>query len=112
MKTVFHLNSGQVSKQSELLGNIQNLIDDKEVEVEKISVVINSNAIKMVEKESQASEFIQEFLEKDIEFNACSNSLDNIDFGEENVIEGVKIVGSGVGRLNMLIDQGFNYIKI
>lgn len=77
MRTVFHLNSGDNSKQSELLGNIQNLLDDETAEVEEVSVVINSNAIDMVEEGSEASEFIHEFLEKDVEFNACSNSLEN-----------------------------------
>lgn len=112
MKTVFHINSGETSKQSELLGNIQNLIDDQTVEVEEIAVVINSNAIDMVEEGSEASEFIEEFLENGVEFNACSNSLENREIGEESVIEGIEIVSSGVGRLNELQDEGFNYIKI
>ncbi|MFB6144552.1 MAG: DsrE family protein [Candidatus Nanohaloarchaea archaeon] len=112
MKTVFHINSGETSKQSELLGNIQNLMDDGTVEVGEIAVVINSNAIDMVEEGSEASEFIEEFLSKDVEFNACSNSLENRGIEEGEVIEGVEIVSSGVGRLNQLQDKGFNYIKI
>ncbi len=112
MKTVFHINSGENSKQSELLGNIQNLMDDETVEIETIEVVINSNAIDMVEEGSEASEFIEEFLSKDVEFNACSNSLENRGIEEGEVIEGVEVVSSGVGRLNQLQDEGFNYIKI
>ena len=112
MKTVFHINSGETSKQSELLANIHNLMDDQTVEIEQISVVINSNAIDMVEKESEASEFIEESLEIDVEFNACSNSLQNRGLKREDVIEDVEIVSSGVGRLNQLEDEGFNYIKI
>jgi len=112
MKTVFHINSGEASKQSELLGNIQNLMDDQTVEIDQIAVVINSNAIDMVEKGSEASEFIEEFLEKDVEFNACSNSLENRGLEKEEVIEGVEIVNSGVGNLNELQEEGFNYIKI
>jgi intracellular sulfur oxidation DsrE/DsrF family protein len=112
MKTVFHINSGDTSKKSELLGNIQNLMDDETVEVEKIAVVINSNAIDMVEEGSEASEFIEEFLSKEVEFNACSNSLENLGIGEDEVIERVEVVSSGVGRLNELQDKGFNYIKI
>lgn len=112
MKTVFHINSGEASKQSELLGNIQNLMDDQTVEIEEIAVVINSNAIDMVEEGSEASEFVEEFLEKGVEFNACSNSLENREIGEEEVIEGVKIASSGVGKLNQLESEGYNYVKI
>lgn len=112
MKTVFHINSGDTSKQSELLGNIQNLMDDQTVETDEIGVVVNSNAIDMMEKDSEASEFIEEFLNKEVEFNACSNSLQNRGIEEDEVIDGVKIVPSGVGRLNQLQDKGFNYIKI
>lgn len=112
MKTVFHINSGEISKKSELFGNIQNLFKDEEVETEQVSVVINSNAIDMVEDGSESSEFIEEFLEKDVEFNACSNSLENREIEASEVIDGVKIVGSGVGKLNQLQDRNFNYIKI
>jgi intracellular sulfur oxidation DsrE/DsrF family protein len=112
MKTVFHINSGDASKQSELLGNIQNLMEDETVEVEDIAVVINSNAIDMVEEGSEASEFVEEFLDKDVEFNACSNSLENRGIEEEDVIDGIEIVNSGVGRLNELQNQEYNYVKI
>ncbi len=112
MRTVFHINSGEASKQSELLGNIQNLIDDETVEVGDIAVIINSNAIDIVEEGSEASKIIEEFLSKDVEFNACSNSLENREIREEDVIDGVKIVSSGVGRLNQLEGEGFNYVKI
>ncbi len=112
MKTVFHINSGEVSKQSELLGNIQNLMDDHTVEIEKIAVVINSNAIDMMEKDSEAAEFIEEFLEKDVEFNACSNSLENRGLEKEDVVEGIEIVSSGVGKLTQLQSKGHNYVKI
>ena len=112
MKTVFHINSGDSSDQSELLANIQNLMDDESVEVESISVVVNSNAIDMVGEGSKASEFIQEFIDREVEFNACSNSMENIGLEPKELIEGVKIVDSGVGRLNELQEENYHYIKI
>lgn len=111
MKTVFHLNSSSTAKQSELLGNISNLIEDESVEVEGIAAVVNADAVEMVENGSEASEFISEFPEK-VTFYACSNSLENRGVGTEEVIEGVEVASSGVGKLDELQEKGFNYIKV
>jgi intracellular sulfur oxidation DsrE/DsrF family protein len=91
MKTVFHNNSEEKSKKTELLGNVQNLTDDEAVEVGDIAAVINSKAIEIVEEGSEASEFIEDLLNKDIE---------------------VEKVPSGVGKLITLQDGGPSFIKI
>ncbi len=111
MKTVFHLSSGKASDQSELLGNIQNLLDDETVEVSEIAAVVNANAIDMVKKDSEASKFITGFPDK-VQFYSCSNSLENRNISPEDMLEGVETATSGVGKLNQLQDRGFNYIKI
>jgi len=112
MKTVLHINSGEASKQSELLANIQNLKEDETVEVDDIQVVVNSNAIEMVKKDSEASEFIRKFISSGVVFNACSNSLENLGIKNKEVIEDIKTVESGIGKLNKLQSEGYNYIKI
>ncbi len=111
MKTLFHLNSSEVSKQSELLGNIQNLMDDKTVEVDEIVVLLNADAVDMVKQGSQAEEFLEEFIEEGVEIKACSNSLENREIGEDDIVESVETVPSGVGELTRLQDEGFHYIK-
>lgn len=111
MKTLFHLNLDDTSKQSELLGNIQNLIDDETVEVEEIAAVVNANAVEMVEEGSGAEEFIEEFPEK-VTFYACSNSLENREITEDKLVEGIEAVPSGVGKLNQLQEEGYNYTKV
>jgi len=111
MKTVFHLNLEDAAKQSELLGNIQNLMDDDSVQVGEIAAVINADAVEMVKNDSEATEFIEDFPEK-VTFYACSNSLENREITEDELAEGVEPVNSGVGKLNKLQDDGFNYIKI
>lgn len=110
MRTVFHLNSGEASKQSELLGNIQNFLDDKSVEVHEIAVVVNADGVKMVGKDSGASDFIKDYPEK-VKFYACSNSIENREM-EGQIIDRVKKVPSGVGKLNQLQEENYNYIKI
>lgn len=112
MKTVFHLNEADSSKQSELLANIENLFQDSRIEKPEIQVVLNSNGVKMALKDSEAKEFVEEFIERDVVFNICSNSIENADITEEQLIEGVETVESGIGTLNLLENNGYNYVKI
>lgn len=106
------MNLEDTQKQSEFLGNIQNLMDDETVEIDKIAAVINADAVDMAKKGSEAAEFIEEFIDKGVEINVCSNSIQNRGIDEEDLVEGVNIVSSGVGKLNKLQDKGFNYIKV
>ncbi|MFB6115391.1 MAG: DsrE family protein [Candidatus Nanohalobium sp.] len=113
MKTIFHLNSSEASKKSELLGNMKNLHQDSRIEVEDIQVVINSNAVEMAKKGSAAEEYINECREKGVTFNICSNSIENReDIKKEEIIESLEIVESGVGTINLLQEKGYNYTKI
>lgn len=113
MKTVLHLNSAEASKKSELLANIKNLQKDSRIEVEDIQVVINSDAVEIAEKNSAAEQYIKEYLEQGIKFNVCSNSIDNREeIHREKLIEGLEVVESGIGTLNLFQEKGYNYTKI
>lgn len=109
MKTVFHLNTDDKTRQSELLGNVQNLLNDETVEVEKIAVVLNGDAVKMLEKTSEAADFIEGCPGK-VSFKACNNSVENREVNE--LIEDAELVSSGVGELNRLQENGYNYVKV
>ena len=113
VKTVFHLNSAEASKKSELLANVKNLQEDSRIEVEDIQVVINSDAVEIAEKGSAAEEYIREHLEKGVNFNICRNSVENRDkIEKEDLIEGLELVESGIGTINLLEEKGYNYTKI
>lgn len=113
VRTVFHLNSAEASKKSELLGNMKNLQQDSRVEAEDIQVVINSEAVEMAQKGSAAEEYIKECMEEGVNFNICSNSVENReDIQKDSLIEGLEVVESGVGTLNLLQEEGYNYTKI
>ena len=88
MPVVFHLDEGDSQSQSELLGNLKNLREDETVETGDIAVVLNGDAVDMVEKGSSAEKFVKEELENGVSFKACSNSLENRDVDE--LIEGVE----------------------
>lgn len=113
MKVVIHLNSDDTSKQSELLGNLKNLKKDDRIEVDDIQVLLNADAVLMTEQGSAASEYLKEKIEEGVTFNVCSNSVENREkVSREDLIGGLEIVESGIGTLNLLQDQGYNYIKI
>jgi intracellular sulfur oxidation DsrE/DsrF family protein len=42
---------------------------------------------------------------------ACSNSIEGTDMTQEELIDEVRVVGSGVAELAELQEKGFGYIK-
>lgn len=112
MDVLLHLNTNETDKQSELLGNIKNLREDESADQDIIAVVLNSDGVDIVEKDSSAQEFVKEYIKDGVRFKACSNSLENRDIDEDNLISGVEILESGIGSIMSLQDRGFNYLKI
>lgn len=112
MNTVFHLSTDESEKVSELIGNLKNLETDQTVEVDRIAVVLNADGVHTVLEEKPASEYLEVLAEEGIELKVCSNSIEGQEIDEEELLDDTEIVSSGVGELNRLQDQGFNYIKI
>lgn len=112
MKCILHLNEGDPEKVSELFGNIKNLKKDERVEMEDIKVVMNSYGAKFTSKDSDAAEFLEDYMDQGVEFLICENSLDNLNLDEEEIVEGLKTVPSGIGSLNIFQDRGYTYIKV
>jgi intracellular sulfur oxidation DsrE/DsrF family protein len=112
MDVLIHLNTNDTDKQSELLGNIKNLREDEKTSQDIIAVVLNANGVDMIKKDSSAEEFVKEYIDNGVKFKACSNSLENREIGEDDLISGVETVGSGIGAVMKLQDRGFNYLKI
>ncbi|MFQ3307968.1 MAG: intracellular sulfur oxidation DsrE/DsrF family protein [Candidatus Nanohaloarchaea archaeon] len=112
MKVVFHLNSPDASKKSELLGNMENLKQDERVEIEDMKAILNSEAITLAFKNSDASKYVEECRDKGVDFRICGNSLENAGKDKQDLVEGVEVVDSGVGELTILEEKGYNYIKV
>ena len=112
MKTVFHLSTDSSDKVSEMLGNIKNLWDDDGADMESTAAVLNADAVKIAEQESEASEFLEPMVEAGLDLKICSNSLSGIEADRDDMIEGIEVVSSGVGELNRLQEDGYNYIRI
>lgn len=112
MNTVFHLSTDDSNKVSELIGNLKNLKIDQTVDIETIAVVLNADGVHTVLKDESASEYLEVLAEEGVKLKVCSNSIEGQDIGEEELIDDIEIVSSGVGELNRLQDKDFNYIKI
>jgi len=112
MKTVFHLSTDDTDKTSELLGNIKNLWADQTVEIETTAVVLNAQAVEIATEDSGASDYLSKMIEGGLQVKVCSNSVEGQGIDEYNLLDGVEVVSSGVGEVNRLQEEGYNYIRI
>lgn len=110
MKVAFHLSQIRTDEVRKALRNIKNLREDKpEAEIHAVS---NTSAVTMMKQEGSFEEKIEELIEEeDIVMKACSNSIEGTDMTEEDLIDEVEVVGSGVAELAELQENGFGYIK-
>lgn len=100
MKVVYHID--EVEKWELLSANVKNTIAyDPTV---KIVVVANAVAVTLFTKESVN-------LEKNVEYHICNNALMSRNLTQDDLIEGVEIVPSGVVDLIRLQDANYRYIK-
>lgn len=110
MKVAFHLSQIQTNEVRKALRNIKHLREDNsDAEIQAVS---NTSAVTMAKQGSGFEDKIRELMEEDdVVFKACANSIENTAMTEEDLIEGVEVVGSGVSELAELQEDGFGYIK-
>lgn len=110
MKVAFHLSQIRTDEVRKALRNIKNLRDDKtDAEIHAVS---NTSAVTMMKEGGSFEENIRELIQKeDVVMKACSNSIEGTDMTEDNLIDGVEVVSSGVSELAELQEKGFGYIK-
>lgn len=107
---IFHLHDGERSKIA--ISNIINLMKDIGEENIDIELLMNGTGLKMMLKEAEYVNKVDYLSKKGVVFCVCSNSLKALDMQENDIIEGTKIVPSGVGELVKKQNEGWNYIKI
>lgn len=109
MKTAFHVATVQANKVFQALGNVENLLE--EYPEAEIAVVTNTSAVTILKEGSQFEDGIEELADRGVAFKACSNSIENTAMEEEELIDAVDVVPSGVGEISRLQDEGYGYIK-
>jgi hypothetical protein len=111
MKVVFHIDFDSTPVLEILLGNIKNLLKERDAEV---AVVANGYAVKLFTKAnlSKYEPEIRKLLESGVEFYVCNNALKNLVGVQPSEISGLcKIIPAGVVKLIELQNMGFAYIK-
>ena len=109
-KVVFHVDEKEKLQLS--LNNIRNLIADFGVENVAVELVVNGVAVNEFKKEDfKYSKQVDELIALGARFGICKNSLKGIGLNEEDLIDGVEIVSSGVGELVRKQRDGWAYIR-
>ena len=110
MKVAFHLSQIRADEVRKALRNIKHLREDKpEAEIHAVS---NTSAVTMMKKRGSFEEKIEDLInEHDVLMKACSNSIEGTEMTEDDLIEDVEVVDSGVSELAELQEKGFGYIK-
>ena len=111
MKTVFHLISDDRDDQKTTLTLAGNLLEDDSVDVDDIVVVAQAGGIAPVTVGDSGEAEVRELMEGGVTFKACSNTLEMMDIDEDELVEGVETVPSGVGELTRLQNDGYAYIR-
>ncbi|EMA48359.1 hypothetical protein C448_03751 [Halococcus morrhuae DSM 1307] len=110
MNVVFHHTDDDSELHARVTGNIENLLDDETVETDDVALVSNGGAIALLTEDSPQREAIETLQERGVAFKQCSNTLTDIDIDEDDLIDGVELVSSGVGEIARLEAADYVYI--
>ena len=109
-QVIFHIDETLKSKL--VLGNINNLIKDLGEENLEIELLANSEAVKLMLKDSnEFSEQLNSLKLKNVTFAACANSLRQMNLDKDLLFDFCIVVPSGVGELVIRQSTGYAYIK-
>lgn len=106
-KALFHLDEPDRTRM--VLNNVKNLVDD--LDNVKVEVVVNATAVEVLKEESEYRNIIEKLNKREVSFMACSNSLENFDVKEKDLIDIVDIVSAGVTELTVKQSKGWAYIR-
>lgn len=110
MNVVFHHSNDDPALHERVTGNIVNLLDDETIEVDEVAVVANSGGLALLTEDSPQRDAIERLAERGVVFKQCRNTIDGTDTTEDDLIDGVELVSSGVGELARLQSEGYTYI--
>ncbi|GAA0466525.1 DsrE family protein [Halococcus dombrowskii] len=110
MNVVFHHTDDDSELHARVTGNIGNLLDDETIATDDVALVSNGGGIALLIEDSPEREAVEDLQERGVVFKQCSNTLTDIDTTENDLIDGVELVSSGVGEIARLEAAGYVYI--
>lgn len=112
MNVAFHLSSGDVADWEHALANVQNLIDDSTADADRLELVADGDAVRLFVLGSPLADRVRTLLDADVVVSVCRNSLSNRVIPDEELLDGVDPVPSGMGQLATRQAEGDGYLKI
>lgn len=114
-KVLYHINDSTVAKAA--LGNIRNHLNATEGKV-KIVVVTHGNGVDFLldgaaDKNGNPYNIaVEELMSQGVDFRVCNNTLKSRSIDPKRVLQGARIVPSGVAEIGKLqAREGYVYIK-
>lgn len=114
-KVLYHINDSTVARTA--LGNIRNHLNATEGKV-KIAVVAHGNGVDFLLDGAQDKSgnpyniAVEELMAQGVDFRVCNNTLKARHIDPKTVLQGAKIVPSGVAEIGKLQSrEGYAYIK-
>jgi hypothetical protein len=112
MKAVVHLSNPDPALHEAVLGNVENLLADETLAQEAIALVVNGGGIALLRDDSPQREGIETLAAEGVVLKACRNTLEGGDTDEEDLLDGVEIVPSGIGEVARLqSEENYAYFK-
>lgn len=73
---------------------------------------MNGNGVRVMLEEEKYVHKVDYLSNKGVSFSVCSNSLKGLKIDEDDLIDEIETVPSGVGELVKKQEEGWSYIKI
>ncbi len=111
-KLVVDFEHDDTKKQENLFLRLNNLLNDFAEAPLSVEVVAYGPGIKMLLKENVVSvKEVKQLQGRNIQFRACQNAMRMFEVSEDQLIDGVRPVPSGVGRIVKAQLEGYAYFK-
>lgn len=109
-RVIFQLNEADDYRINLVLNNITNLLYDlKEAEIELVAY--SQGVVLYLKEENPHLERVQNLQGKGVHLAVCNNTLRSLNLKPEDLLEGVRVVPSGVGELVRRQKDGWIYIR-
>ncbi len=109
-RVIFQLNEADDHRINLVLNNMNNLLADLE-EVEMELVAYSQGVVLYLKEENPHLEREENLQGKGVHLAVCNNTLRSLNLKPEDLLEGVRVVPSGVGELVRKQKEGWIYIR-
>ncbi|VBB07834.1 Hypothetical protein LUCI_3099 [Lucifera butyrica] len=110
-RVVFHIDEGTKSRCVMVLNNMRNLLAELGADAEVQLVANGEGVLMLLQKPSLCGEQVKSLMAQGVSFVTCAHSLQALGIDADTLLEGVKIVPSGVVELVRRQATGWAYIR-